>query len=111
MDDIIAIGYDPSLIQDTIVRLKLAFALKDLGYLNLFLGMEVTRKHNSFHLCQQKYIQEWLEKVQLSEAWHVLTRMSSSKTLSLQDNNLLNDPTQYRSVVEALQYCTITMLE
>lgn len=37
--------------------------------------------------------------------------MSLGKILSLQDHNMLYDPAQYRSVVDALQYSTITRPE
>ena len=36
------------------------------------------------------------------------TPMSSGPTLSLYDGQPLSDPSQYRSIVGALQYCTLT---
>lgn len=55
MHDILVTGHYPYIIQETIVKLNSFFTLKGLRDLNS-LGMEVTRKHDSFHLCQQLYV-------------------------------------------------------
>lgn len=73
--------------------------------------MKVIRKHEYFYLCWQKYVQDLLEKVQLSEARFVPTPLSLGKTLTLQDVNMLDDPIQYRLVVHELQYCSLNRLE
>lgn len=53
VDDIIINENDTCVIQDIIVKPNSTFALKVLRDLSFFLSMEVTRKHDSFHLCQQ----------------------------------------------------------
>ncbi|XP_014495001.1 uncharacterized protein LOC106756917 [Vigna radiata var. radiata] len=62
-------GNNNSLLQKLLARFKTEFAIKDLGHLNYFLGLEV----------------------------HYTT-----------DGDPSSDPTQYRSLVGALQYLTIT---
>lgn len=56
VDNIIIIGNNPFFIQEITIELNLIFALIDLGNLSYFLGMELIRTNDSFHLSQQKYI-------------------------------------------------------
>lgn len=56
VDNIIIIGNNPLFIQEITIELNLIFALIDLGNLSYFLGMELIRINDSFHLSQQKYI-------------------------------------------------------
>lgn len=51
-----------------IKRLNKVFPLKDLGSLNYFLGVEVTRSENGLHLSQTKYIIDLLDIVELVES-------------------------------------------
>ena len=51
-----------ALLQD----LKAEFALKDLGELNYFLGIEVSKVHNGIVLTQDKYATDLLKKVGIS---------------------------------------------
>lgn len=59
VDDIIIIGNGSSLIQENIFKFNSTFALKDLEGLNFFIGIEVTKKHDSFPL-YKKNVQELL---------------------------------------------------
>ena len=47
--------------------LNSTFALRDLGQLSYFLGVEVTYDDNSLHLCQTKYIVDLLERNDMLE--------------------------------------------
>jgi hypothetical protein len=62
VDDIIVTGNNLSAINNLIHKLKLEFAMKDLGPLHFFLGIHVTRSISGLHLSQLKYIAELLEK-------------------------------------------------
>lgn len=88
------------------------FALKDLGDLSYFLGIEVHGDSDSLHLCQHKYFQDLLQRANMSsckssEQTQVFS-MASGTILSARDGDPLPDPKQYCSLVGALQYCTIT---
>jgi hypothetical protein len=111
VDDIILTGTHPSLIAAVIGKLQQEFPLKDLGPLHYFLGIQVTRHNHSIHLCQQKYISELLAKAHMNEAKPATTPCSSGSKLSRHDGEPLPDPTPYRQLVGALQYCTLTRLE
>lgn len=63
VDDIIVTGSSSSLIQSLISKLNVKFALKQLGQLDYFLGIEVRHQPNgSLLLTQSKYIKELLAR-------------------------------------------------
>jgi hypothetical protein len=89
--------------------LQKEFALKDLGDLNYFLGIEVIRKRDGLLLKQEKYASDLLTKVGMSNCKPVANPLSSSDNLSLHEGTPLgpSDATNYRSVVGVLQYFTL----
>jgi histone deacetylase 1/2 len=86
------------------------FALKDLGPLHFFLGIEVKQTHDGLRLTQEKYAADILTKVGMIHCTSSPTPLSSSESLSLVQGDPLgpDDSTQYRSIVGALQYLTLT---
>ena len=56
MDDLIVTASQPSVIDDLLYHLKLDFAIKDLGNLNLFLSVEVLPNSTGLLLSQKRYI-------------------------------------------------------
>ena len=62
VDDIILTASAPDLLQRLTAHLHDEFALKDLGPLHYFLGIEVVRRTDGFFLHQQKYAHELLER-------------------------------------------------
>ena len=97
---------DATLLQD----LKKEFALKDLGELNYFLGIEVTRGEHGLVLSQEKYAREILSRVGMNNCKPCATPLSSTEKLSCFEGIALGseDGTKYRSIVGALQYLTLT---
>ncbi|KAF9688687.1 hypothetical protein SADUNF_Sadunf01G0014100 [Salix dunnii] len=83
------------------------FAMKDLGSIHHFLGIEIQRHNNSLHLSQVHYAYSILDKTQMLDCKPMTTPMES-KTKGLLDNTPYSDPTFYRSIVGALQYLTLT---
>jgi hypothetical protein len=90
--------------------LGLDFALKDLGSLHYFLGIEVNRVHDGIILSQEKYANDLLNRVNMKTCKPVDTPLSVSDKLSMADGEVLDseDSTRYRSIVGALQYITLT---
>jgi histone deacetylase 1/2 len=86
------------------------FALKDLGELHYFLGIEVNKVPNGIILSQDKYASDLLKKVNMSDCKPVSSPLSTSEKLSAFEGTPLgpNDVTRYRSIVGALQYLTLT---
>ena len=95
-----------ALLQD----LKEDFALKDLGDLHYFLGIEVQRNREGLVLSQEKYALEILQRVNMINCKPAPTPLSVSEKLSRFEGDLINteDSTRYRSIVGALQYLTLT---
>jgi histone deacetylase 1/2 len=110
VDDIIVTSSSDRSITALLRDLNVNFAIKDLGDLHFFLGIEVKRIHNGLLLTQEKYAIELLSKVGMHDCKFAPTRLSSSEQLSLTYGTPLGseDYTQYRSIVGALQYLTLT---
>jgi len=74
------------------------------------LGIEVSKLNNGIILSQENYASNILRRVGMSNCKPVSTPLSTSEKLSLHEGSLLgpSDATQYRSVVGALQYLTLT---
>lgn len=109
VDDIIITGTSTPLIKDLTVKLNLEFALKDLGQLDYFLGIEVKRiQSGSLLLTQSKYIRELLAKADMAEANGIASPMISNSKLSKFGSDEFTDVLLYTSVVGALQHATLT---
>lgn len=112
VDDIIITGNSATFITNLIHQLNSDFSLKQLGKLDYFLGIEVTHLPNgSLHLSQTKYLTDLLSKTNMLNSNGMPTPMVSTSKLSKIGSNVVSDPTQFRSVVGALQYATLTRPE
>jgi Reverse transcriptase (RNA-dependent DNA polymerase) len=85
VDDIIITGSDAQAVQSCINQLSSQFALKDLGTLNFFLGIEARFCDQGLTLTQTKYILDLLKKVNMIDAKPCLTPMATGATLSKDD--------------------------
>ncbi|XP_071676767.1 uncharacterized protein [Lolium perenne] len=110
VDDIVVASSSEKAVDALLHDLGLAFALKDLGPLHYFLGIEVHKVHDGIVLSQEKYANNLLNRVNMKICKHVDTPLSVYEKLSVVDGELLSseDSTRYRSIVGALQYITLT---
>ena len=110
VNDIIITGSSSQAIASLVSSLHEAFALKDLGDLHYFLGIEVHHQGESVLLKQTKYTSDLLRRAGLVDCKPVTSPMSTSETLSREGGQLLSSEgaTRYRSIVGALQYLTLT---
>ncbi|GJW75967.1 retrotransposon protein, putative, ty1-copia subclass [Tanacetum coccineum] len=108
MDDIIVTGNNKGTIDNMICQLGSAFALKDLGPLNYFFGIEIVPHVSDILLSQKKYILELLQSAGLSNCNPMSSSMVTSSSLSLDDNTAFSNPVKYRQVVGSLQYVTLS---
>jgi histone deacetylase 1/2 len=110
VDDIIVTSSSDDAITILLKDLNAHFGIKDLGDLHYFLGIEVKRTSGGLLLTQEKYACDILAKVGMLECKAAPTPLSSSKPLSLHEGTPLGpeDSSQYRSIVGALQYLTLT---
>jgi hypothetical protein len=65
IDDILIIGTHSTIIQSLLAKLQSDFALKDLGELSYFLGIQVQWTTTSLHLRQSIYILDLLNKARM----------------------------------------------
>jgi len=103
VDDIIITGSDSTEVQHLIRCLHKHFALKDLGELNYFLGIQVHKLSNSeLLLTQSKYVTDLLKKTNMLEAKPQSTPMVAGTKLYNDGTDLFDDVNLYRSTVGAL---------
>ena len=111
MDDIIVTGPNSSSITSLISQLQHDCAVKDLGPLHFFLGIEAIMSDHGFYLSQRRYISDLLRKTNMHEAKPISSPMASSTSLSQYQGTPLLDPSSYRSTVGSLQYLSLTRLD
>ena len=107
VDDMVLTGTNPALIKTLITRLSKEFAMKDLGSLHYFLGIEVQHNFQGLFLSQTKYALDLLQRADMIEAKPISTPFVVGQHLST-IGKLFLDPTLFRSLAGAWQYLTIT---
>ncbi|GJZ49075.1 ribonuclease H-like domain-containing protein [Tanacetum coccineum] len=90
-----------------ITSLHAEFSMTDLGSLNYFLGISVTRNASGMFLSQQKYATEVLDRAGMLNCKPCRTPVDTDSKLSA-DGAPISDSTLYRSLAGALQYLTFT---
>lgn len=108
VDDILITGDDGVAVASLIQTLNAQFALKVLGDVSFFLGIEVSKNAHGFLVNQSQYILDILEKTNLLDCKSVPTPMLANRKLSKTDGDPFDNPTLYRSTVGSLQYLTLT---
>jgi hypothetical protein len=108
VDDIIITSSHQAAIPRLIADLQLSFAIKDLGPLHFFVGVEAIWTKDALHLSQQRYIHDLLTKTNMMLAKPISSPMSASSPLSKFDGSTIAYPSLYHSTVGSLQYLSIT---
>lgn len=108
VDDILVTGSCNLLINHFVKELNTSFALKDLGEIDYFLGIEVMRNSDGIFLTQTKYITDLLDKLKLSHLRPCGTPAVVYKTLSMYEGKPMHNPTLFRSTIGALHYLAHT---
>ena len=108
VDDIILASPDSEILNTFIERLAKKFALKDLGSLSYFLGVEVVPTPQGLFLSQKKYIVDLLQRTSMAAANPAPTPMTTDSPLTLHSGSLIDNPTEYRAIVGSLQYLSLT---
>jgi histone deacetylase 1/2 len=111
VNDIILKASSTTRFQRIIQDLRGAFAVKDLGPLHYFLGIQDHRTVEGFILHQQQYVEDILDRVGMLKCKPVLTLVDTKAKVSVVYGVPLQDKTFYRSITSALQYPTLTRPE
>jgi hypothetical protein len=107
VDDIIVTGDNGDEINTLKRSLQCQFAIKDLGVLKYFLGIEVARSHKGLFLNQRKYLLDLLEEAEMMDSKPCATPLDSKLKLELEGKKLSNI-CEYQRLVGKLIYLTIT---
>nr|GEX05722.1 ribonuclease H-like domain-containing protein [Tanacetum cinerariifolium] len=100
VDDIVLTASFESLLQQIIRSLHQEFAMTDLGPLNYFLGISVTRDSLGLFLSQKKYAIEILDRAHIYNCNPSRTPIDTESKLG-SDGDSVSDPTLYQSLAEA----------
>ncbi|XP_019192735.1 PREDICTED: uncharacterized protein LOC109187034 [Ipomoea nil] len=107
VDDILLMGSDQVLVSHLISKLSNALKIRDLGELNLFMGIETVKCNDGIILSQQRYMNDILKRAGMAECKPLSTPIPVLK-LDPFSVDSYDDPTQYRSLAGVLQYLTVT---
>ena len=108
IDDIIITDNSSSQVSHLVTALSKAFELKDLGALSYFLGIQIVPSKFGLTLCQSKYASDVLHRFKMENSKPTKTLCCPNVHLTPFEGSVLPDPTEYRSMVGALQYLTFT---
>ncbi|XP_022020314.1 uncharacterized mitochondrial protein AtMg00810-like [Helianthus annuus] len=108
VDDILLVTSTDQLRHQLMARLANEFAMKDLGLLSFFLGIAVTRQHDTMFLSQQSYALDIIARAGMQSCNPVTTPVDMQSKLSAHSGEDFHDPTLYRNLDGALQYLTFT---
>ncbi|TYK06346.1 putative mitochondrial protein [Cucumis melo var. makuwa] len=108
VDDMIITDNDPQAISDLQHYLGQHFEMKDLGSLNYFLGLEVSRCSDGYLLSQAKYAFDLLARSEITDSNITSTPLDPNVHLTPYDGVPLEDVSLYRQLVGSLIYLTVT---
>ncbi|XP_026459264.1 uncharacterized protein LOC113359913 [Papaver somniferum] len=108
VDDIIITGNNETSISNLKKFLEKSFSIKDLGKLQYFLGIEVSRSNRGIFLCQRKYILDILKDAGLTGDRTSDFPMEQQLRLKPNDGQPMSDPTIFRRLIGRLLYLTVT---
>ena len=109
VDDIIITSNHATFVAEIIKQLGVSFALKDLGPLTSFLGLQIEYTTNGLFVHQSKYAKDLLFKFHMLDSKPCSNPCASNHSHVPSASPLLSDPIAYRSLVGALQYLNFTM--
>ncbi|GKA59599.1 ribonuclease H-like domain-containing protein [Tanacetum coccineum] len=102
VDDIVLTASSESLLQKIIRSLHQEFAMTDLGPLDYFLGISVTRDSSRLFLSQKKYAIELLDRAHMDNCNLSQTPIDTESKLG-SDGDPVFDPTLYRSLAGSIR--------
>ncbi|XP_042505495.1 uncharacterized mitochondrial protein AtMg00810-like [Macadamia integrifolia] len=108
VDDVLVTGSSSAIIPWLFQKLATKFSIKDLGPLHFFLGIEAIHQMGGLLLSQSRYIGDLLHQVGMVDCKLVKTIMAITMKPSTNGGVPMVNPTQYRSIVWALKYVTLT---
>ncbi|XP_031097164.1 uncharacterized protein LOC116001426 [Ipomoea triloba] len=100
-------GNNSELIESLLRQMSSTFKIRDLGRPSFFLGIEVLAYNSGLLLSQKRYMLDILARAGMTDCKALATPATVSTT-AVPSAEPFDNPTQYRRIVGALQYLTIT---
>ncbi|XP_020696174.1 uncharacterized protein LOC110109444 [Dendrobium catenatum] len=101
-------GNDEFTIQHLLIELRSNFALKQLGEISLFLGIQTIQQSDGLFLTQQHYAEKILRETNLQDSKPASTPSTLKNKQPAPDLLPYSDPSFYRRIAGSLQYLSIT---
>ena len=108
VDDVLVTGNSQSLVDALITALSLQFAMKDMGDIHYFLGIQAQYHDHGLFLNQSAYAEKILREAGMDTANPMPTPLPSRLDAAFKDTELFSAPTYFRSLAGRLQYLTLT---
>jgi hypothetical protein len=108
VDDIIFGGSSHTLVPRFQEIIENEFQVSMMGELTFFLGIEVKQMKECMFIHQAKYMKDLIKKFNMVELKPVLTPMSMTAALDLDENGEAIDQREYKSMIDSLLYLTMT---
>ncbi|KAL0546854.1 hypothetical protein IC582_016772 [Cucumis melo] len=108
VDDMIITGNDAQVISDLQHYLSQHFEIKDFGFLNYFIGIEVSRCSNGYLLSKAKYVSDFLVRSELTDFNTTSTPLDPNVHLNPYGGVPLEDVSLYQQLVGGLIYLIAT---
>nr|XP_017179568.1 uncharacterized protein LOC108169864 [Malus domestica] len=110
VDDLVITGDNANKIAALKQSLHMTFAIKDLGRLKYFLGIEMATSSKGLFLNQRKYVADLLKETNLLDCKLATFPIDSKRKLTM-DGEALHNVSYYQRLVGKLIYLTITRLD
>ncbi|XP_024317012.1 uncharacterized protein LOC106865377 isoform X2 [Brachypodium distachyon] len=108
VDDIVLTASSDALLRMVTAQLRSEFSMKDLGPLQFFLGIRVSWSPAGFFLDQEQYAEDLLERACMTACKPASTPVDTRTKLDADSSAPVANVSEYRSIVGALQYLTMT---
>ena len=108
LDDLLMTRNNESYISSIKKELRKSFEMTHLGYVQYYLGIEVTQHPKSIFLSQKKYIGDLLNRFGMKECNPLTTSMEQKLKLTSIEGKEFENATKYRQLVGSLNYLTTT---
>jgi len=106
VDDILLVANSMQLLNDVKAKLMQEFKMRDLGDLQYFLGIKITRNEGVLHMSQGSYLRKVLKKFKMDNCASVNTPITSRAFQESQSPSI-NGQKPYRELIGSLMYACI----
>ncbi|KAJ9560140.1 hypothetical protein OSB04_005300 [Centaurea solstitialis] len=108
VDDLVVTGNCDEDVKYFKEQMSREFEMSDLGLLSYYLGIEVSQHEDGISLKQTAYAKNVLLKAGMEDCNPSQFPMEHKEELTKDEEGVLVDPTQYRSIIGGLRYLTHT---